>query len=100
MTRAGGQQKHITRVDNQFPAAVAAQGQRGRAFGDAEDLVAFRMIVMEVVDAVAPGWRPAIVRKALFHRGGEISLIRRESLLVDESREARVVWDRPALLEG
>ena len=91
MTGAGGKQQDIAGPDRQVSAARTSQRDVGRSCGDAEHFMALRAVVVEIVDAVSPLRRPAVLGKAPFHRRSQIGRLGRKGRLIDQHREPGIV---------
>src|SRR3984957_5227770 len=62
----------IARVDGDGLATFSAENEVGMATGKAKDFVCGGVVVVEVVDAVAPLRRPSVSGEEPLHRGGKI----------------------------
>ncbi len=67
MTGARRQHHDISSFHDHFVAIGAAKHQPCPTACEAENLVGGRMVMMEVIDAVSPLWRPAVLLKLCFH---------------------------------
>ena len=88
MSGTSRQHDHVARLRGDCHARIAAKENRYLARIDAEDLVAIRVVMVERVDAVSPGGRPAIAREELLERFRRRRL---EHAGIDEQRPARMV---------
>lgn len=97
---AAGEDGDVAGADGDFTAAreFAAEDELGFAGGEGEDLVRGGVVVMEGVDAVAPGGLPAVAADELFKALCEFALAA-EELAIEEDGQALVVGHPPVFLE-
>jgi hypothetical protein len=69
---AGGEYENIARLDGDRFAAFAAEDEVGVAGAESQDFVRGGVVVVKVVDSVAPLWRPAVGSEEVFHFVREI----------------------------
>ncbi|MNQ93001.1 hypothetical protein D3C85_1084450 [compost metagenome] len=99
VTGAGRQQQHIPGTDFQHQAIGPAQHQACMPAGHPKHFMAFGMVVVVVVHAVAPLRWPAIGVENLLEQCGRVAALDGNGLGVNEHRQARVVGDPAVALE-
>ena len=67
MSRTRRQYRDVACVHQHFPAVCASQHQPRVTAREAEHLVGRRMVMMEVIHAITPLWRPSISPELRFH---------------------------------
>ena len=90
---AGGEYDDVACVDSDGLAALSAEDEVGLAGGEAQDFVCGGVVMMEVVDAVAPLWRPAIGGEEALHRVREIGPDRK-GVAIEERQPDLVFTDQ------
>jgi hypothetical protein len=91
MTRAGRQEDDVACADEDLASAFAAEEKTRRASDKAEDFVSGGVIVVEVIDTVAPLRWPPVTFEERFAGGGGIGAAAVEHTAVEQNREAFVV---------
>ena len=95
MTCTRWQHHDVSSSNRHFAAVRAAKHQPGAAPCEAENLVGSRVIVMEVVDAVAPLWRPAILLELRFHPRRKLLWRSLRHRSINQNRQIRIVGHPP-----
>jgi len=100
---AGGEDGDVAGADDDLAAGGlvgcgvgvgwAAEDEVRGAGGEAEDLVGGGVVVVEVVDAVAPLRGPAVLLEGALHHGSKIRRVRIKRLAVEQHRQRGVVGD-------
>jgi hypothetical protein len=100
VSRASGQDRNVTRFQEERAPFGAAELNLAGAARDAEHFVNARVIMRIVVDAVAPRVAPAIAFKQVLEHGGGIERFRQtDCALVDNERPFGMVGNKPVVLE-
>src|ERR1700753_2301039 len=92
------QDRDVTRIEFEFPAAITAETNPCMATGDAERLVNGGVIVQIVVDAVAPHIAPAMGAEQLFDGCLGRGAIELDRAFVDQERQ-RIVRNEAVIRE-
>src|SRR5687768_4107483 len=99
MARPGGQEERIPCRKIDLPAALPAQEKPCLPSRHSERFVAIAVIMMEIIDAVAPLRRPTITGEAVLDHGCRIPAARRKGCRIDQHRQPWIVRDETALIE-
>src|SRR5437879_10386199 len=70
---AGGEYEDIAGVDGDGFAPFSAEDEVGVAGGESQDFVRGGVVVVKVIDSVAPLWRPAVGSEEALHFVREIT---------------------------
>ena len=87
----GWQHGNVTGLHRDFAAAFSAQHQARMASRKSENLVRRGVVVVKIVDAIAPLRRPAVSLKSLLENQGWIGPRGLKGAMIDHNREALVV---------
>jgi hypothetical protein len=93
MSGSNRQHGNVARLDDRLAPIRTSQDEARPAGGKSENLMSGRMIVMKVVDAVAPLRRPSVAREDGLEERSWIVAGDLDRVLVEEHRKARIVRD-------
>ena len=87
----GGQYYDVACFYGEFVPIWSAEHEAGVAGGESQHFVCSGVVMMKVVDAVAPLGRPAVPQEGLFECGGRIGSARNRLTMVDENGKMIIV---------
>jgi hypothetical protein len=88
---ARGKKDNVAGVDADLTPTFAAEEQACRPGNEAEDFVRCGMVVVEIVNAVAPLRRPFVATKERFACGGGIVVAKIRDTAVEQHGQALVI---------
>ena len=91
VTGSGGEDGYISGLDGDLAPVFSAKHQTGVAGREAEDFMGSGVIVVEIVDAVAPLRRPAVTLEDLLEDGCGIGIAGSDGGAVEQDGETLVV---------
>lgn len=91
MSGPGWQNSDVARSNLKFVAVLPSQDKPRLSAGETKHLVRCRMVVMEIIDAIPPLWRPAVFRKQILVNRGWIGAAGRQDRTVKQHRQSFVV---------
>ena len=88
---AGGQHNYVASLHCDLVSIGSAQHEAGVAGGESQYFMRGGVVMMKVVDAVAPLGRPAVSQEGFFECGGGIGAAGNQLTMVDENGKMIIV---------